>query len=172
MNQELVLVDENDVVIGYGEKLQVHQNAQLHRAFSIFVLNNNSELLLQKRAYDKYHSGGLWANTCCSHPVRGEDQEVTAQRRLVEEMGIQCSLRKLFGFMYKAELDNGLTEFEYDHVYLGKFEGNPTPNAEEVCDWKWMNLELLQEDLKVNPDRYAYWLHHAFGQFLSHLDAG
>jgi isopentenyl-diphosphate delta-isomerase type 1 len=95
MNQELILVDENDVVIGYGGKLQVHENAQLHRAFSIFVLNNNSELLLQKQAYNKYHSGGLWANTCCSHPVRGEDQEVTARRRLVEEMGIQCSLQKI-----------------------------------------------------------------------------
>lgn len=172
MNQELILVDENDVVIGYGEKLQVHKNALLHRAFSIFVLNDNSELLLQKRAYNKYHSGGLWANTCCSHPVRGEDQEVTAHRRLVEEMGIQCSLRKIFGFVYKAKLDNGLTEFEYDHVYLGKFEGNPVPNAEEVCDWKWMNLEILKEELKENPDQYAYWLHHAFEQFLSHLDVG
>ena len=172
MNQELILVDENDVVIGYGEKLQVHKNAQLHRAFSIFVLNNNSELLLQKRAYNKYHSGGLWANTCCSHPIRGEDQEVTTQRRLVEEMGIQCSLRKIFSFMYKAELDNGLTEFEYDHVYLGKFEGNPVPNAEEVCDWKWINLGILKEELQEHPERYAYWLLHAFEQFLTHLDLG
>jgi isopentenyl-diphosphate delta-isomerase len=165
MNQQLILVNEKNEEIGYGEKLPVHQNAQLHRAFSIFVMNSQNQLLLQKRAYHKYHSGGLWANTCCSHPIRGEEQENTIHRRLVEEMGFDCELKQMFHFIYRAELDNGLTEYEYDHVYLGKYEGIPDPNPDEVCEWKWMDLDEVNDDIKKNPDTYTYWIKQAFNQF-------
>jgi len=165
MNQQLILVNEKDEEIGYGDKLPVHQNAQLHRAFSIFVINNHHQLLLQKRAYHKYHSGGLWANTCCSHPIRGEKQEDTIHRRLKEEMGFDCELNHMFHFIYRVELDKGLTEYEYDHVYLGKYEGNPDPDPEEVCEWKWMELSQVKEDIKNNPQNYTYWIRKAFTQF-------
>jgi isopentenyl-diphosphate delta-isomerase len=165
MNQQLILVNENDDEIGFGEKLPVHQNAQLHRAFSIFVMNSQHQLLLQKRAYHKYHSGGLWANTCCSHPIRGEKQEDSIHRRLKEEMGFDCDLKHMFHFIYRAELDNGLTEYEYDHVYLGRYNGIPNPNPDEVCEWKWMELDKVNSDIKKNPDNYSYWVKHAFDQF-------
>ena len=165
MNQQLILVNENDEEIGFGEKLPVHQNAQLHRAFSIFVLNERDQLLLQRRAYHKYHSGGLWANTCCSHPIRGEKQEDTIHRRLQEEMGFDCELQHMFHFIYRAELDNDLTEYEYDHVYLGRFDGTPIPNPEEVVAWKWMNLHHIRSDIQENPDAYTYWIRQAFDQF-------
>jgi isopentenyl-diphosphate delta-isomerase len=165
MNQQLILVNENDDEIGFGEKLPVHQNAQLHRAFSIFVMNSQHQLLLQKRAYHKYHSGGLWANTCCSHPIRGEKQEDSIHRRLKEEMGFDCNLKHMFHFIYRAELDNGLTEYEYDHVYLGRYNGIPNPNPDEVCEWKWMELDKVNSDIKNDPDNYTYWVKHAFDQF-------
>ena len=168
MDQELILVDENDEVIGFGEKMKVHLNADLHRAFSIFVTNSSDELLLQKRAYSKYHSGGLWTNTCCSHPVRGEDQEITIHRRLKEEMGFDCGLEHIFKFIYKATLDNNLTEYEYDYVYLGRYDGIPMPDPEEVSDYKWMHLETLREDLSTYPENYTYWLNHAFELFYAH----
>lgn len=169
MNQELILVNELDEEIGYGEKMQVHRDANLHRAFSIFVLNDHDELLLQRRALEKYHSGGLWTNTCCSHPVRGEEQEATVHRRLIEEMGFDCDVKPLFSFIYHAELDNELTEHELDHVYLGKFNGSPNPNPEEVCDWKWIDLDKLRSDLKENPSNYTYWLNHAYEQFYNYI---
>jgi len=165
MNQQLILVNENDEEIGFGEKMIVHQKAQLHRAFSIFVMNSQNQLLLQKRAYQKYHSGGLWANTCCSHPIRGERQEDTIHRRLQEEMGFDCDLKHMFHFIYQAELDNELTEYEYDHVYLGRFNGIPNPDSDEVCEWKWMDLVKVHDDIKKNPDIYTYWIKHAFNQF-------
>lgn len=165
MNQQLILVNEKDEEIGYGDKLPVHQNAQLHRAFSIFVLNSKNQLLLQKRAYHKYHSGGLWANTCCSHPIKGEEQERTIHRRLIEEMGFDCDLKHLFHFIYRAELDHGLTEYEYDHVYVGNFEGQPKPDPEEVCEWKWMDVDHVRDDILKNPMEYTYWIRQAFEQF-------
>jgi isopentenyl-diphosphate delta-isomerase len=165
MNQQLILVNENDEEIGFGDKLPVHQNAQLHRAFSIFVINSQDQLLLQRRAYHKYHSGGLWANTCCSHPIRGEKQEHTIHRRLMEEMGFDCELQHMFHFIYRAKLDNDLTEYEYDHVYLGKFEGTPIPNPEEVVAWKWMDLHHVKRDIQEQPDSYTYWIRQAFNQF-------
>jgi isopentenyl-diphosphate delta-isomerase len=167
MNQQLILVNEKDEEIGFGEKLHVHQNAQLHRAFSIFVVNSRDQLLLQRRAFHKYHSGGLWANTCCSHPIRGEKQEDTIHRRLTEEMGFDCELSHLFHFIYRAELDNGLTEYEYDHVYLGSFEGTPIPNPEEVAAWRWMHLDYVRRDINEHPDAYTYWIRQAFDQFYS-----
>lgn len=165
MKQQLILVNENDEEIGYGEKMPVHQNAQLHRAFSIFVMNSKNQLLLQRRALHKYHSGGLWANTCCSHPLKGEKEEETIHQRLQEEMGFDCELSPLFKFIYRAELDNGLTEYEYDHVYLGQFEGDPNPNPEEVCDYRWFDLEELKIDIVENQHNYTYWVKKAFDQF-------
>mgnify|MGYP000583820652 CR=1 FL=1 len=165
MQKELILVDQNDKVVGFGEKMQVHQEGQLHRAFSLFVINSNNQLLLQKRAYSKYHSGGLWANTCCSHPLKGENIEETIHTRLMEEMGFDCELNPFFKFLYRVDLDNGLTEYEYDHVFLGRFEGAPDPNPEEVCDWKWMDIDDLKIDLEKNPSAYVYWIKAAFDQF-------
>jgi len=165
MSQELILVDEKNNVIGYGDKLKVHQDGRLHRAFSIFVLNDNDELLLQKRAKEKYHSGGLWANTCCSHPLKGEDMEITIHQRLLQEMGFDCELKSFFHFTYKVEFDNNLTEHEYDFVFLGNYSGNPMPNPAEVSDWKWMDIHELHIDLKENPDDYVYWIKKAFPEF-------
>ena len=165
MDQDLILVNELDEAIGFGEKMAVHQQGLLHRAFSIFVVNANDEFLLQKRAYHKYHSGGLWTNTCCCHPVRGEDQELTIHRRLQEEMGFDCELEQLFRFIYEVRLDNELTEHEYDHVYLGRFDGKPQPNPDEVADYKWLHLNDLRQDLKQNPADYTFWFNYAFDQF-------
>lgn len=165
MSDQLILVDEEDNAIGHGEKMEVHEKGQLHRAFSIFVVNDKNELMLQKRALHKYHSGGLWANTCCSHPIKSEDQEVTVKRRLMEEMGFTCEIKPLFSFIYKASLDHGLTEHEFDHVYLGHYEGSPSPNPDEVGDWRWIGIETLKTDLVENSDQYVYWLQVAFQQF-------
>ena len=165
MNQHLIIVNENDEEIGYGEKMNVHRNAFLHRAFSIFVINSQDELLLQQRAHNKYHSGGLWTNTCCSHPIKGEPQDITIHRRLREEMGFDCELEHLFKFIYKVKLDNDLTEYECDHVYLGRFDGIPKPNPNEVVDYKWMSLTNLRHELRLHPQNYTYWLNHAFEEF-------
>ena len=165
MEQQLILVDEQNNITGYGEKLQVHRDGDLHRAFSIFVMNPRGELMLQRRAIEKYHSGGLWANTCCSHPLKGEEREDTVHRRLQEEMGFDCELKPLFDFIYRAEFENGLTEYELDQVYLGAFEGSPKPNPLEVCDWKWIHIDDLKKDIGANPDNYVYWLKAAYDQF-------
>ncbi|MEQ9424933.1 MAG: isopentenyl-diphosphate Delta-isomerase [Cyclobacteriaceae bacterium] len=165
MMDQLILVDEKDQPTGFGEKLEVHQKGLLHRAFSIFVINSQGDLLLQKRADNKYHSGGLWANTCCSHPIKGEGQETTVLRRLNEEMGFTCPIKPLFSFVYKTTLDNDLTEYEYDHVYLGHFDGSPSPNPNEVADWKWVSLADLKTDLAQNPKKYVFWLSEAFPKF-------
>lgn len=165
MEQTLILVDEQNNITGYGEKLRVHQEGHLHRAFSIFVVNKSGQLMLQRRALEKYHSGGLWANTCCSHPLKDEDREETIHLRLLEEMGFDCELKPLFEFIYRAEFDNGLTEYELDQVYIGTYEEAPNPNPLEVCEWKWMDIEALKIDLEKNPENYVYWLKAAFNEF-------
>ncbi|MEM7549262.1 MAG: isopentenyl-diphosphate Delta-isomerase [Bacteroidota bacterium] len=165
MNGNLILVDEQDREIGEGEKMDVHRKGQLHRAFSIFVLNDQNELLIQRRAKVKYHSGGLWGNTCCSHPIKGERQEVTVHRRLREEMGFDCDLKEVFSFIYRADLDKGLVEHEYDYVYFGRFNGTPVPNPEEVDEYKWIALDKLDHELEANPDEYVYWIKPAFKEF-------
>jgi isopentenyl-diphosphate delta-isomerase len=165
MEHTLILVDEKDNITGYGEKLKVHQEGHLHRAFSLFVVNKSGQLMLQRRALDKYHSGGLWANTCCSHPLKGEDREETIHRRLKDEMGFDCELKPLFNFIYRAEFENGLTEYELDQVYIGFYESEANPNPGEVCEWKWMDIEELKNDLKNTPDKYVYWLKAAFNEF-------
>lgn len=164
----LILVDENDKQWGKLEKQLVHEKGLLHRAFSVFIFNSNGELLLQQRADDKYHSGGLWTNTCCSHPRFGEDLKDAVQRRLMEEMGISCKTNFEFSFVYKAEFDNGLKEYEYDHVYFGISNAIPFPESKEVKQWKYVDMNSLKEDLKIHPDKYTAWLKICFEKILFH----
>jgi isopentenyl-diphosphate delta-isomerase len=156
---KVILVDKNDNQIGTEEKLKAHQEGKLHRAFSIFLFNSKGEMLLQKRAKTKYHSGGLWSNTCCSHPRPGKDLLSEVKKRLKEEMGIENGvkdLKELFSFIYKANLGK-LTEHEFDYVFVGEFNGTPEPNPEEVEDWKWIKPEELRKDVKGNPQKYTEW---------------
>lgn len=157
MSEQIILVDENDQEVGIGEKMEVHRKALLHRAFSILVFNDNYELLIQQRAKSKYHCPGIWANTCCSHPRAGEKLEDAIHRRLPEEMGFDCELQEKFSFIYKAEFDNGLTEYEYDHVFIGYYNGEIIPNKEEVDHYKWISMEDLKKDIKKEPNKYAPW---------------
>ena len=160
MVNQVILVDENDKAVGQMEKYETHQKGLLHRAFSVFIVNLRNELLLQRRAYSKYHSGGLWTNTCCSHPRPGEETQAAAMRRLKEEMGCECVLKRQFGFIYKADLDNGMTEYEYDHVYTGIHTLNPIPDPNEVAEWKWVSLEEISKSLKNHPNQYTVWFAH------------
>ena len=171
MKEELViLVDENDNQIGLMPKMEAHEKAVLHRAFSVFIFNSNHQLLLQKRAVSKYHSGGLWTNTCCSHPREGEETINAANRRLIEEMGIKTNLRKVFDFIYKAELDNELTENEFDHVFYGLYNEDPIINTEEADDFKWIDMETLNNDITVNGQNYTVWFKIAFDYFYKYLN--
>lgn len=162
MEDLLILVDENDKEIGTLGKTPVHEQGLLHRAFSVFIFNSNNELLLQQRADGKYHSPGLWTNTCCSHPRQGESLEDAIYRRLEEEMGMTCDLTFQFSFIYKHEFANGLTEHELDHVYFGHTDQQPKPNPEEVKDWKYIHLDDLQQELEMLPERYSPWLRICF----------
>ena len=158
MKQEVVLVDEKNRKFGVSEKVKAHKDGKLHRAFSIFVFNSKGELLIQQRAKTKYHSGGLWSNTVCSHPQPGETYQQAVHRRLKEEMGFDCRLEKSFCFIYKSDFQNGLIENEYDCVFLGKFDGEIKPNAQEIMDSKWIPIEELRQDINKNPDKYSVWL--------------
>ncbi|RKU13568.1 isopentenyl-diphosphate delta-isomerase [Candidatus Poribacteria bacterium] len=157
MEERVILVDRMGREIGTEEKLKAHREGKLHRAFSVFVFNSLGELLLQKRSKNKYHSGGLWTNTCCSHPHLSESHHCAARRRLVEEMGFDCELTELFSFIYHAEVENNLFEHELDHVFVGHYDGQPVPNPDEVDDWKWMDINRLRLDVGKNPDHYTYW---------------
>lgn len=161
----VVLVDRNDRPLGTMEKMEAHLKAKLHRAFSVFVVNRNGELMMQRRALSKYHSPGLWTNTCCSHPRQGEDVMEAAHRRLKEEMGFDCDLVKAFDFIYKADVGQGLTEHEFDHVFTGFYEGEPLINPDEVMEWKWMDIEDLKNDITGNPGDYTVWFRIAFDEF-------
>ena len=167
--EKVILVDENDNQVGLMPKLEAHQKGLLHRAFSVFIFNSKYELLLQKRASSKYHSGGLWTNTCCSHPREGEEILDAANRRLIEEMGIETSLRKVHDFIYKAELDNDLTEHEFDHVLYGIYNEDPIINKDEADDFKWIDMNSLNEDIKTNGDNYTIWFKIAFEYFYNYL---
>ena len=167
--EKVILVDKNDNQVGLMPKLEAHEKGVLHRAFSIFIFNSKYELLLQKRASSKYHSGGLWTNTCCSHPREGEDTLDAANRRLDEEMGIKTSLRKVYDFIYKAELDNQLTEHEFDHVFYGVFDNDPILNKDEAEDFKWVDMETLNNDIIKNEDNYTVWFKIAFEYFYNYL---
>lgn len=169
MKEEVILVDINDVPLGTMPKMEAHEKAILHRAFSVFILNKEGQLMLQQRALSKYHSPGLWTNTCCSHQRLGESNLEAGTRRLQEEMGIKTPLEELFSFVYKAPFDNGLTEHEFDHVILGYYDSEPIINREEVANWKWMNLEEIITEIKTTPDNYTAWFKIIFDRFYNHI---
>lgn len=158
MCEKVVLVNDLNEVIGEKEKIQAHIEGALHRAFSIFLFNSDGAMLLQKRACTKYHSKGLWSNTCCGHPRPGESTKVAAHRRLKEEMNIDCQLHEIFSFTYRATLEDGFVEHEFDHVFIGIFNGEPIINKEEGEDWAWIDLISLKQDLANNPIIYTFWL--------------
>ena len=160
--EQVVLVNEDDQEIGTMEKMLAHEKAELHRAISIFIFNEKHEMLLQQRAEKKYHSGGLWTNACCSHPRPGEDVEAAAVRRLKEELGFETPLTKAFNFIYKASFDNGLTEHEFDHVFVGKYEGNVHPDVDEVQDYCYKSLDEIERSLQRDPEKYTAWFSLAF----------
>jgi len=164
---QLILVDEHDNPVGTCEKMEAHRQGLLHRAFSVFIFDAQGRMLLQQRALSKYHSGGLWTNACCSHPFPGEDNLTAAQRRLQEEMGFTTSLNKAFDFYYRAAFDNGLTEHEFDHVFVGQYEGSLVVNPQEVMDYCFLSLEEIQNQLETRPDRYTAWFKIAFPRLKS-----
>ncbi|ANH60660.1 isopentenyl-diphosphate Delta-isomerase [Dokdonia donghaensis] len=171
MKEELViLVDENDNKIGLMPKMEAHEKAVLHRAFSVFVFNDKKELMLQQRALHKYHSPGLWTNTCCSHQRDGESNIEAGTRRLQEEMGFTVPLEESISFIYKAPFDNGLTEHELDHILIGHSEQEPVINEEEVAAWKWMGLENVKQDIVNRPELYTAWFKIIFDKFYNHIE--
>lgn len=165
----VILVNEHDQPVGVLEKLEAHQKGALHRAFSVFIFNDQNQLMLQQRAFDKYHSGGLWTNTCCSHPAPGESIESACHRRLREEMGFDTPLMFVTSFIYKAAVDQRLTEHEFDHVYIGSYNQHPVINETEVAAWKFTDLAELEHDLLVNPDHYTVWFKIIYSKVKAHL---
>jgi isopentenyl-diphosphate delta-isomerase len=168
--EQVILVNEKDEPIGLMNKMEAHEKAILHRAFSVFILNDNNEVMLQQRAAHKYHSPLLWTNTCCSHQRAGETNIQAGKRRLYEEMGFEVELKELFHFIYKAPFDNGLTEHELDHVMIGYSNSEPLINPEEVARWKWMKIEAIKEDMIQNPAEYTVWFKIIFDEFYHYLE--
>jgi isopentenyl-diphosphate delta-isomerase len=168
----VILVDNQDNETGVQDKLSVHQRGLLHRAFSVFVFNTKNELILQQRADGKYHSPGLWTNTCCSHPKPGEKTIDACKRRLMEEMGMECgNLEFSFSFMYKCKFSNGLTEHEFDHVYLGYTDDLPILNYAEVKEWKYISLIELEKEMKSHPEKFTEWLKICFPKLVEHTQS-
>ena len=167
--EQIILVDGNDKDIGTIGKMAAHRLGRLHRAFSVFIFNAESELLLQRRAFSKYHSRGLWSNTCCGHPRIGEKTVDAARRRLQEEMGIDCKLEEVFSFLYSVKFDDDLFENEFDHVMIGKYNAAPDPNPEEACDWKWSDMDHLKYDMQTHPDNYTYWLRKSLERVIGYV---
>ncbi|GGW71280.1 isopentenyl-diphosphate delta-isomerase [Winogradskyella epiphytica] len=171
MTEELViLVDGNDNKVGLMPKMEAHEKALLHRAFSVFVFNDKNELMLQQRAEHKYHTPGLWTNTCCSHQRDGETNLQAGKRRLLEEMGFVTDLEEKTSFIYKAPFDNGLTEHEFDHIMVGYYDAEPNINPDEVANWKWMSLEDIKSDMAINPDIYTAWFKIIFEKFYEFIN--
>lgn len=168
MEEHLILVDQQDNEIGTLDKLSVHQTGVLHRAFSIFIFNSEGEVLLQQRASGKYHSPGLWSNTCCSHPRKGETTDQACRRRLMEEMGMVTSLNFAFSFVYQANFENGLTEHEFDHVYVGQSDVSPVPDPKEVMDFAYVSTIELLDKIARRPGNYSEWLKICFPKVLEH----
>ena len=156
--EKVILVNKNNKKIGEEEKIKAHKEGKLHRAFSIFIFNSKGELLIQQRARTKYHSGCLWSNSVCSHPRPNETYFQSTHRRLKEEMGFDCKLKKLFCLIYNTGFKNGLIENEYDCVFIGKFDGKPKPNKKEIMNYKWISINKLKEEIKKNPHKYTVWL--------------
>ena len=169
--EKVILVNKNDEPVGLMPKLEAHEKGVLHRAFSVFIYNTQGKLLLQQRALHKYHSPGLWTNTCCSHQRSGESTLEAATRRLKEEMGFTVSLRETTSFIYKAPFANGLTEHEYDHIVVGTYDEAPVPNPKEVADWKWMQPEAVRKDIVDRPDQYTVWFKIIFENYYSQVEA-
>lgn len=167
--EKVILVNEKDEQIGLMPKMEAHEKALLHRAFSVFVFNKDGELMIQQRAKGKYHSPGLWTNTCCSHQREGESNIEAGKRRLQEEMGFSTELKDTISFIYKAPFDNGLTEHEFDHILVGYYDGNPVLNPEEVHDWRWMPLEDLKNDMEHNPKLYTEWFKIIFANYYKYI---
>jgi isopentenyl-diphosphate delta-isomerase len=165
--EQVVLVDENDVSTGTMEKMEAHEKAILHRAFSVFIFNSKGDMLLQQRALDKYHSAGLWTNSCCSHPRPGEDTLAAATRRLKEEMGFETPLKKVFDFIYMAPFENGLTEHEFDHVFIGYYDGNIEPNKKEVNNYTYWPMKRIEDELHEAPELFTAWFHIAFPKLMN-----
>ena len=161
-NDKVILVNEHDDMIGTMDKMEAHKQGLLHRAFSIFIFNSKGEMLLQQRAFSKYHSGGLWSNACCSHPMPGEKTIDAAQRRLKEELGLETPVEKIFDFIYKTELENGLTENEFDHVYAGEYEGKLDADPKEVNDFCYKEIAEIKNMLQTRPQKFTAWFHLAF----------
>lgn len=170
IEEKVILVDTNDEPLGLMEKMAAHEQALLHRAFSVFVLNDKNEVMLQQRASHKYHSPLLWTNTCCSHQRAGESNIQAGKRRLKEEMGFETELKELFHFIYKAPFDNGLTEHELDHVMIGYSNKAPKINKEEVENWKWMKIEDIKKDMEIHPQIYTVWFKIIFDKFYHYLE--
>lgn len=167
--EQVILVNEKDEAIGLMPKMEAHEKGKLHRAFSVFVFNDKGELMLQQRALHKYHSPGLWTNTCCSHQRNGETNLEAANRRLMEEMGFTTPLKEATSFIYKAVFDNGLTEHEYDHILTGLYNQEPQINPDEVANWKWMEVDDVRIDINTNPGNYTAWFKIIFDKFYQHL---
>lgn len=167
--EKVILVNEKDEPIGLMEKLEAHEKGLLHRAFSVFIFNKKGELMLQQRAAHKYHTPGLWTNTCCSHPREGETLEEAGRRRLVEEMGFDTEIEHLTSFIYKAKFDNGLTEHELDHILIGYYDEDPDPNPEEVSAWKWMKPEEVRQEIEANPEKFTAWFKIIFEKYDEYL---
>lgn len=167
--EKVILVNERDEKIGLMPKQEAHEKGLLHRAFSVFIFNGKNELMMQQRALHKYHSPGLWTNTCCSHQRDGESSIEAGKRRLLEEMGFTTKLKETISFIYKAPFDNGLTEHELDHILVGNFEDTPHINPDEVAAWKWMELQAVKKDIQANPEIYTAWFKIIFDKFYTHL---
>ncbi len=168
--EQVVLVDEQDHPIGLMEKQAAHVTPHLHRAFSVFIFNSKGKLLLQQRALTKYHSPGLWTNTCCSHPRDGETLAEATSRRLMEEMGMRCEMHEVYTFIYKAPVGQGLTEHEFDHVWIGRSDDTPQINREEVESWKYMSLSDLKKDIQLHPELYTEWFKITFEEMSRHAE--
>jgi isopentenyl-diphosphate delta-isomerase len=167
--EQLILVNELDEMVGTMEKMEAHQKAMLHRAFSIFIFNSKGEMLLQQRAEEKYHCGGLWTNSCCSHPRPEEETAAAAKRRLQEELGFTTPLKKVFDFVYKAPFSNGLTEYEFDHVFFGEYEGDLKPDPKEVAAVRYLSVSTIRSMMEEEPTQFTPWFHIAFPKMMDWL---
>ncbi len=166
--EKVILVDKNDNLQGTMEKMEAHEKGVMHRAFSVFIFNNEGKLMLQQRALSKYHSPGLWTNTCCSHPREEEKTIDAAHRRLLEEMGFDCEIKEVFSFTYKADVGQGLTEHEFDHVFIGKFDDDPKLNSDEVNDWKFVSMKEIKKNMQQSPEQYTVWFRIAFDEVMNY----
>lgn len=171
IEEQVILVNDKDEQIGLMPKQEAHEKAILHRAFSVFIFNDKNELMLQQRALTKYHSPGLWTNTCCSHQRDGESSLAAGKRRLEEEMGFVTDLKETTSFIYKAAFDNGLTEHEFDHILVGNYNDEPVINMDEVASWKWMPISAIEKDIVERPDQYTAWFKIIFDKFQKHLQS-